>query len=258
MSKRAPLEIGFRIGKWTVIGNSPPKGPTIHQCQCDCGTMRQIRAATLRIGATKSCGCTRSEMTVRLHTTHGESKKTRLYVIWQAMIGRCHSKRHSSYQKYGGAGICVCDQWRSSYVAFREWSLSNGYADCKSIDRIDNTLGYFPENCRWATANEQANNKTNNVIVSAFGESKTVSQWAEDARCAVGRATVYDRILKKWNPEKAITHPLKPRPLRYVSAFGETKTLAEWARDPRAKVSRRVICSRLTKGIDPEIAITAA
>ena len=75
------------------------------------------------------------------------------------MIYRCHDKNFHNYLRYGGRGIIVCDEWRNNKRAFYDWSMQNGYQNHLSIDRIDNDLGYNPENCRWATMLEQCRNK---------------------------------------------------------------------------------------------------
>jgi len=89
--------------------------------------------------------------------THGESK-TRLYSTWKAIKNRCHNPNSSDYPQYGARGVSVCDEWRDSYEAFRDWALANGYSDELTIDRIDNNGNYTPDNCRWTTHTVQSRN----------------------------------------------------------------------------------------------------
>lgn len=180
--------------------------------QCDCGNTAEILGYDVANGSTKSCGCYSREIAILTNTTHGCSagknkKADRLYGIWKAMRRRCDNVNVAAYPLYGGRGIFVCEEWNMSYEVFRDWSHANGYIEGLQIDRTDNNKGYSPDNCRWVTSKVNCNNTRVNRRVSAFGEVKTISEWADDSRTLIRYGALYKRLKNGWPAEKAMGTP---------------------------------------------------
>ena len=98
-----------------------------------------------------------------MKTKHGMCH-TPIYYAWRSMNDRCRRDRHPGWQNYGGRGITVCPEWQRSFLAFY-LDMSPTYQPGLSIDRIDNSRGYGPDNCRWATSKQQSRNRRNNVLI---------------------------------------------------------------------------------------------
>lgn len=127
----------------------------------------------------------------------GETE-TRLYQIWLAMRHRCNDKNN---KHYGAKGITVCAEW-NNFICFKEWAIKNSYNDKLSIDRIDNSRGYNPDNCRWVDNVVQHNNMSSNRLITYRGETKTVSQWAKEYN--IVPQTLYSRLNRGWSISRAI------------------------------------------------------
>ena len=119
------------------------------------------------------------------------------------MKDRCLNEKDVSYKNYGGRGIKLCNEWMD-FETFQKWALANGYSDKLTIDRIDVNGNYCPENCRWATWKEQANNKRNNHFIEFDGRRQTLSQWAKEI--GIDCTSLLER-LSKHPLEKALTMP---------------------------------------------------
>ena len=170
-------------------------------CLCDCGIKKAIMRNYLVSGKTQSCGCLRKELSAARLTTHGKTN-TRTYGIWTAMKKRCESSYDSSYESYGGRGIKVCEEWHE-FESFYNWAITNGYADNLSIDRKDTNGNYEPSNCRWASDKVQANNKTNNHMLTHKGKTQTMSMWCDDL--GIPRRRLENRIRRGWSTQRALT-----------------------------------------------------
>lgn len=164
--------IGQRFGRLFVIDGPIRKEgrqPLYWRCQCDCGGTVVVRGKNLVAGKTRSCGCLKAELArermkqlLVVRPPKAESapstQKVRLYRIWEGMRQRCNNPNNDRFEYYGGRGIKICKEW-DSYEAFEDWAYSHGYREHLSIDRIDNDGDYCPQNCRWATATEQIQNR---------------------------------------------------------------------------------------------------
>jgi len=110
----------------------------------------------------------------------------RLKQTYSNMKYRCYNPKDKRYKYYGGKGITVCDEWLENRREFFEWAINNGYEDSLTIDRKDSNGNYSPDNCRWATYEEQANNRTNNVFIEVDGITKTIPQWSKETGLSIG------------------------------------------------------------------------
>ena len=125
-------------------------------CECECGNVKHINSGALSAGITKSCGCRRSAVSKAKATKHG-AYGTPTHNTWRGMKQRCFNAMHRAFEYYGGRGISVCDRWNDSFDSFL--SDMGERPDGMSLDRINNDGNYEPDNCRWATPKQQANNR---------------------------------------------------------------------------------------------------
>lgn len=200
-----PIDLtGQKFSKLTVIerAENSKSGKTRWLCECDCGGKTVVSSGNLKSGAVKSCGCLKK---IPHNKKHNESH-TPLYHKWISMIYRCEKPNHVAYKNYGQRGITVCDEWHD-FSAFKKWVEKTKISDDYSVDRIDNNKGYSPENCRWVSRKEQANNRRNNVKIEYQGEIHNLTEWSELLR--FDYKTVHNRMHKLgWSFEKAIMTPI--------------------------------------------------
>jgi hypothetical protein len=162
------------------------------------------------------------------------------YNSWKGMMARCYNEGHMHFSSYGGRGIVVCDRWHD----FDCFAADMGERpEGHSLDRINNDMGYSPENCRWATAKEQANNRRNNTVIEANGVEKTLSQWAEDL--GTSASTISARINMGWSAEDAVSVPVIRN--KELTFGGMTMNLNEWAKE--TGIAYTTIVSRFNRGL---------
>jgi hypothetical protein len=180
---------------------------------CDCGT-KGLELPLRRIldNNTRSCGCLQSEIqserAIERNYKHGKGNlEYRLYREWCAMKGRCYTASSTNFQHWGGKGVTVCNEWREDFEIFEKWALENGYTDKLTIERKDVNGHYEPSNCKWITLAEQQLNKTNSVLITAWGETKNLTTWGRDPRCKIDYRMIKWRIDNGWDAETAISKP---------------------------------------------------
>lgn len=177
----------------------PGKKASFWLCSCSCGGTKEASTDDLTSAKVQSCGCLETENRI----THGLHHLPE-YKIWASMCQRCYNPKATGYEDYGGRGITVAAEWKESFERFIK-DVGQRPGPEYSLDRIDNNLGYFPGNIRWATRKQQQRNMRSNVILTHNGESYSISEWAEKYNMPRGRLTT--RLSSGWPLELALTAP---------------------------------------------------
>ncbi len=202
--KTMPLRdlTGHRFGRLIVQSRAPNQGrSTCWSCACDCGGSKVANSSNLLRGLTASCGCLQRERTSASTKTHGQSR-THLYVVWRNMLARCADV---SDARYGGRGIAVCHEWKSSFEAFAN-DIGKPPSSRHTLDRIDVNGDYTKSNCRWATTIEQARNTSANRLVKFNGEHLPLVEHCE--RLSLSYKAVHQRLSRGWTVERALSTPI--------------------------------------------------
>ena len=183
--------IGKIFGKLTVlfeVGRSND-GQRTYLCQCECGNKTIVISGNLKKGNSRSCGCARKKTCADrmrlLNFKHGQTN-TKLWRTWMGVLERTTVVTSANFKRYGGRGITVCDDWKDFEIFAKD--VGEPTSDSCSLDRIDNSRGYFPGNVRWATAKEQASNRSTNVWVWKDGEKMIASEVAK--KVGVSKSTI--------------------------------------------------------------------
>lgn len=201
MSKMNDLT-GCRFGKLVVLEVAfHQNGYVYWKCQCDCGNTACVRAANLKSGAVKSCGCLLHKPA---YNRRHNMARTSLYNKWNGIKNRCCNPNSAAYKNYGGRGIKMCDEWRNAPDRFFDWSKQSGYNDNLSIERIDVNGDYTPENCTWIPKPDQAKNRRSNYSITYNGKTQNLQQWCDEL--GLDYKLIHNRLSKlKWSFERAIT-----------------------------------------------------
>lgn len=211
--------IGNRYGRLVVIEEleTIKRPPRIYErrflCQCDCGNKTNVSYACLSTGNVRSCGCLKKDCGKGVLNQQLEEPKLRLYRTWTNMKARCNAKSGRYYNNYVLRGITVCSEWKDDFESFYNWSVNNGYMPRLSIDRIDGSKGYSPDNCRWATPKIQNNNLRTNIVLTYNGVTKTLREWSDIT--GIKLMTLHSRVNMGWDTEKILTKPVEKHNRNY-------------------------------------------
>lgn len=207
----------LRQGKLTIlykIGWDIGRSRTMWACICDCGNKFNISTHSVRRGQQSCKDC--SKAAIKHNLSH-----TPEYGAWRNMISRCTNKSNKSYFRYGGRGIKVCELWEKSFEAFYK-DMGERPNKYYSLERIENSKGYYKENCKWATRKEQARNFRHNHLLEFNRESKCISEWGEIY--GLHHDTIASRLDLGWSIEKALTTSVKIN--KKISYKGEMMPIA--------------------------------
>lgn len=174
---------------------------------CKCGrTKADLLGYNLKSKAgAKSCGCRKAEANRDRCELHGHAKRGLVsteYTAWRAMISRCSGMNSRRNRKY--KSLTVCRRWRNSFEFFLQ-DMGLKPSPKHSLDRIKNSVGYRPGNCRWATIKEQNRNRRNNRLLTFDGKTKCLAAWAEDT--GLSRSMISQRLADGWSVRRALTTP---------------------------------------------------
>lgn len=199
--------VGKKFGKLTVLSFShihPTRRMTVWNCLCDCGRNKKVARGELISKTAISCGCWRdtySKMPKPNQIKHGLSKHP-IYRIWAGIKVRCSYASAKNFHRYGARGIKMCSEWESDFLNFYNWSISHGWRKGLQIDRINNDGHYEPVNCRWATSNENVNNRRCTIFIEMNGIIKTASEWAKET--GVNQKCITNRFLNGYRGKEAV------------------------------------------------------
>lgn len=194
---------GQSFGRLIVLkrAENSPAGKARWVVRCACGTHKVVVGSQLTSGHTQSCSCLHKEGVSALRKSHGMSR-TPEYVAWVQMHRRCADATNS---RYGGRGISVCERWKD-FAAFIADMGKRPFPKAQ-VDRVDNALGYSPDNCQWATNRENSLNTRRNRYITHNGATKPLIDWATEH--GINQRTLSYRLSRGMGMDEALTAPIK-------------------------------------------------
>jgi len=210
--------IGKKFDRLTVIkliGKNKHK-QFIWECLCNCGNKTIVNTYRLKAGKVKSCGCLRTETTIKRSLKHGHNKRnkrSKTYATWAHMIQRCFDKNCKEYEYYGKRKITVCNRWNPKKGgSFENFLKDMGECPGKgySLDKINNDGDYYEKNCHWATNKQQQRNTRRNINIAFNGKTQCLAAWAEEYK--IKWSTLWCRLYRYgWSIKEALTIPIRLR-----------------------------------------------
>lgn len=196
------IAAGTRFGRWTVLGlgDESRHGQKRLLCQCECGVVKSCLPGPLLNRKSKSCGCARNEQ----RRTHGMSNNP-VFRAWKGMLRRCNNPKCDQFRNYGARGIAVCDRW----FIFQNFydDMASTYAPKLELERLDNDLGYSPNNCAWVSRSAQNRNRR---VTKWIGTSRGLMLAIDIARIVgVREKTISDRVKRGWTGERLFLPPIE-------------------------------------------------
>jgi hypothetical protein len=211
--------IGKVIGRLVVLSPFSTSKPGRHwKCRCECG-FESIQSTSklneaLKVGKNIGCKCARKASIYKALAGLMENIKERggpvprqLKDMYDNMMKRCYRPGVNRYERYGGRGIKVCEEWQKHRKAFYDWALEQGWKAGLSIDRIDVDGDYTSSNCRFIPIERQSSNTSRNRFLVWGGRRQTVSDWARSL--GVRPQALQHRVSRGWSLERMFTQPFR-------------------------------------------------
>lgn len=214
-----------KYGRLKMLSRSKTakNGHIIWLCLCDCGRRVEVNGYHLRSGKTKSCGCLKREiasLTCRKYKfKHGHCKRgetSHIYRVWTNMLNRCNNPKSQDYKNYGGRGITVCKSWHKfeHFLTDIEEPPTNKH----QLDRINNDGNYNPNNCRWATKQQQMRNTSRNRWINFNDKILCSAEW--ETQTGIPSSAIRKRLKRGWSIEETLTIPIRAK-------------VAKWKKKPK-------------------------